>query len=224
MVGLQVAGVIGSILKLWWSLLILAGWSGIAMAIEEPNFQVLKNDEPFELRRYEPILIAEVFVSGRRDEATRQGFRLIADFIFGNNVSTTQKPKKIAMTAPVTVESQKIAMTAPVTIESAGHASDERWRVQFVMPKEYTLETLPKPNNPVVQIRSIPGKVYAVYGYSGLSGEDKVNRYTKELENWIAKQGLLVTGTSQLARYNPPWTLPPFRRNEILLEVVWPSR
>ena len=194
------------------------------MAVEEPNFQVLKKDPPFEVRQYDSMLIAEVYVSGRRDDATSQGFRLIADFIFGNNVSATQNPQKIAMTAPVTIESQKIAMTAPVTIESTGQAMDEQWRVQFVMPKEYTLETLPKPNNSAVQIRSIPAKVYAVYSYSGLSGEDKVKRYTQELENWIRSRDWRMTGTPKLARYNPPWTLPPFRRNEILIEIAWSSQ
>jgi hypothetical protein len=100
------------------------------MAVEEPNFQVLKKDLPFEVRQYDSMLIAEVYVSGRRDNATSQGFRLIADFIFGNNVSATQNPQKIAMTAPVTIESQKIAMTALVTI-SVCHA-------QGIHPRDLT--------------------------------------------------------------------------------------
>ena len=194
------------------------------MAIEEPKYEIIHKAGEFEIRLYAPTLIAETEVEGDMDQASNKGFRMIADFIFGNNVSATQNPQKIAMTAPVTIESQKIAMTAPVTIESTGQAVDERWRVQFVMPKEYTLETLPKPNNSAVQIRTIPAKVYAVYSYSGLSGEDKVKRYTQELENWIRSCDWRMTGTPQLARYNPPWTLPPFRRNEILIEIAWSSQ
>jgi len=93
---------------------------GQAMAIEEPKYDVVQADGPFEIRKYAPILIAETFVDGDMDEASSKGFRLIADFIFGNNqVTDSNASSKIAMTAPVNAEpvSKKIAMTAPVTTE-----------------------------------------------------------------------------------------------------------
>lgn len=194
------------------------------MAIEEPKYQVIKAESPYELRLYESMLIAEVNVEGDRDTASSRGFRLIADFIFGNNESAGKGSEKISMTAPVTIEPQKIAMTAPVTMESSGETGDRQfWRVHFVMPSEYNLQTLPKPKNNEVRIREIPSKYFAVYRYTGLNGEEKILRNTKDLTTWLTQQGLQMVGTPQLARYNPPWTLPPFRRNEILIEVTAPK-
>lgn len=205
---------------LTFSLLLLL-ISKFSMAIEEPKYQVIKAESPYELRLYEPMLIAEVSVEGDRDTASSRGFRLIADFIFGNNEGSSKAAEKIAMTAPVTMEPQKIAMTAPVTMESSGEAGGRQvWRVHFVMPSEYSMQTLPKPKNSEVRIREIPSKHFAVYRYSGFNGEEKISLNTKDLITWINQQGLQMAGTPQLARYNPPWTLPPFRRNEILIEVA----
>jgi hypothetical protein len=191
--------------------------SNSSMAIEEPSYLVSDQEAPFEVRQYSPMIIAEVMVDGSRDEASNKGFRLIADFIFGNNSGVNLEPKKIAMTAPVTVEPQKIAMTAPVTVEEL---EASQWRVQFVMPKEYTIESLPKPNNKEVNIRQVAGKRYAVNQFSGLNGSEKIDTKTKELKEWIEKKHFRMIGTPQLARYNPPWTLPPWRRNEILIEIA----
>lgn len=201
--------------------LLLLVISKFSMAIEEPKYQVIKADLPYELRLYDPMLIAEVNVEGDRDTASSKGFRLIADFIFGNNENSTKGAEKISMTAPVTIEPQKIAMTAPVTMESSGESGGRQiWRVHFVMPSEYNMQTLPKPKNSEVRIREIPSKHFVVYRYTGLNGEEKISRNTKELITWMSQQGLQMVGTPQLARYNPPWTLPPFRRNEILIEVA----
>jgi hypothetical protein len=187
------------------------------MAIEEPKYVSSDVEAPFEIRQYESILIAEVMVEGTRDEASNKGFRLIADFIFGNNEGAQKESQKIAMTAPVTVEPRKIAMTAPVTVDQ----SDEKnWRVQFVMPKEYTIETLPKPKNSLVKIREISSKRYAVMVFSGLNNPEKIENNTKQLRNWMIDKQLNAIGAPQLARYNPPWTLPPWRRNEILIEIA----
>jgi hypothetical protein len=189
----------------------------LSMAIEEPSYQASEQEPPFEIRQYAPMLVAEVIVDGTRDEASNKGFRMIADFIFGNNQSQNHESKKIAMTAPVVVEAQSIAMSAPVTVEQSGTG---KWRVQFVMPKQYTFETLPKPNNKEVSIREVSGKRYAVNQFSGLNDAQKIDTKTKELQDWLEKKHLKSIGNPQLARYNPPWTLPPWRRNEILLEIA----
>ncbi len=189
----------------------------LSMAIEEPKYVSSELAPPFEIRQYESMLIAEVMVEGTRDEASNKGFRLIADFIFGNNEGVQKESQKIAMTAPVTVEPRKIAMTAPVTVDQ----SDEKnWRVQFVMPKEYSMETLPKPKNSLVKIKEIPSKRYAVIVFSGLNNPEKIENNTKQLRAWMSDKQLNAIGTPQLARYNPPWTLPPWRRNEILIEIA----
>jgi hypothetical protein len=121
------------------------------------------------------------------------------------------------MTAPVTLEpsSQRIAMTAPVVVES----KDNRWRVHFVMPARYTLNSLPIPNDSRVSLREIAEQKTAVIVFSGFAGEDKVKDKTAELFDWIKSRGFEAASTPQLARYNPPWTLPFFRRNEILINI-----
>jgi hypothetical protein len=201
--------------KLLFSLIYL--FSNFVMAIEEPSFTISDQEAPFEIRQYEPMIIAEVIVDGTRDEASNKGFRMIADFIFGNNEASSKESQKIAMTAPVTIEPQKIAMTAPVTIDQS---SDKGWRVQFVMPRQYTMETLPKPKNPLVHIKEITGKRYAAMRFSGFNNQEKIENNTQQLREWIEAKHLYAIGQPQLARYNPPWTLPPWRRNEILIEIA----
>lgn len=190
-----------------------------AMATEEPKFEIVSKDGDFELRQYAPMVIAETFVDGSLDDASSRGFRAIAGYIFGDNKRTGQNVEKIAMTTPVTIEkqdtSQKIAMTAPVTLEQQGN----RWRVHFVMPSQYKLADLPKPNNAAVTLREIPGRKVAALRFSGFAGEEKVATKTTDLHDWIVARGMSATGTAQLARYDPPWTLPFMRRNEILTEV-----
>jgi hypothetical protein len=189
--------------------------AGSAMAIEEPKYTVIEKSGAFELRAYSPRIVAETLVSGSLDKASSAGFRLIADYIFGNNTSRTGGSEEISMTAPVTMESksEKISMTAPVSMEPIG----EQWRMHFVMPRQYTLYTLPKPNNPAVTLREVPKSTYAVIRFSGLAGEDKVATKTAELMAWLASKGIAPIGTPELARYNPPWTLPFLRRNEVMV-------
>jgi hypothetical protein len=205
------------------------------MAIEEPAFEKLESVENIEMRQYRPVIVAETFVDGDMGSASNDGFRMIADYIFGNNLSmrgSADKPsEKIAMTAPVSVEpaarSEKNAMNAPVNVEPQGDSASglmhsKRWRVQFTMPSEYSMATLPKPRNPAVTLREVPGKRYAVLVFSGLAGEEKVQQKTDELLVWLKAKNRRAIATPQLARYNPPWTLPFLRRNEILVEVAIP--
>ncbi|WP_352338108.1 heme-binding protein [Psychrobacter sp. 16-MNA-CIBAN-0192] len=196
------------------------------MATEEPHYTILMQSEDFELRRYDAQLVAQTWVSGDQDAASRQGFKVLADYIFGNNKTDKGDSSKISMTAPVTMqpqatadndtrksESAKIAMTAPVMMKK----EDNKWRVQFVMPSQYTMQTLPKPNNPDISIVEIPVKTYAVIKFSGLAGSNKVEFKTKELQTWMQSQKLVGTAVPELARYNPPWILPFMRRNEIMI-------
>lgn len=207
---------IGKIIKLLIvSITILSGNS--AMAIEEPKYTLIAEDKPYEIREYEPMIIAEVRISGDRDSATNRGFRIIADFIFGNNQGTDQASQNIAMTAPVTIEKQAQAKLPLNSTQE--ELADGEWRIQFVMPSEFTLNSLPKPKNSLIDIRQIPRKTYATYVYSGLNGVEKVSKITEDLRTWIDKNNYQAIGNPQLARYNPPWTLPLFRRNEVLIEV-----
>jgi hypothetical protein len=207
-------------------LALLVGFLGMesAMAIEEPKYEVRTSQAPFELRHYAPTLIAQTIVEGDMDAASNKGFRLIADFIFGNNLAAdSEQAAKIAMTAPVTVEPQssKIAMTAPVTIEPQ-LGSAQQWRVHFVMPSQYTLANIPKPKNSAVTLHELPSKYFVVHRYSGFNTVARVQEKTDEALAWAKQQSLKVVGTPQLSRYDPPWTLPMFRRNEIMVEVAAP--
>ena len=197
--------------------------SQTAMAIEEPSFKVIAKSGTFELRQYAPMLVAETLVDGDMDDAGSTGFRKIADYIFGNNqVQAGTSSTKIAMTAPVTMEpqSQKIAMTAPVALVPVENmAASQQWRVHFVMPSQYTMSSIPKPKNPDVKLREIPGKLFAVNSFTGFNTQSRIQAKTDELSAWIGQKNLKSLGQTQLARYDPPWTLPMFRRNEVMIEV-----
>jgi len=197
--------------------LITTFYAGTTMAaIEEPSYTVIEKDGAFELRSYEPKIIAEVMVSGNMKQATNKGFKLIAGYIFGGNTSQQGNTEKIDMTVPVTVApnpSEKISMTAPVTVQQ----SNNQWRVHFVMPSKYTMSTLPTPNNNAVKLRQIPKRNYAVVRFSGLTGANKVANITAQLENWLKKKGITPIGKAELGRYNRPWSLPMLRRNEVMI-------
>jgi len=192
--------------------------AGNSMAIEEPKYRVIEQTGAFELRVYDPKIIAEVEVSGNLKKASNIGFKLIADYIFGNNTSRKDinSNEKISMTAPVTMQatSENISMTAPVTMKQ----NDQKWNMHFVMPSQYTLATLPKPNNSAVKIRQIEGAKYAVIRFSGLAGKTKTNKKITELKKWLKSKNIKATDKPELARYNPPWTLPFLRRNEVMIK------
>ena len=184
------------------------------MAIEEPEFISIEKKDAFEIREYQSKLIAQVLVTGTFDSASNKGFRLLADFIFGNN-KTNEGSKKIDMTAPVITHdaSEKIEMTAPVISEE----TERGWYISFNMPKQYTKETLPVPNNPEVKIIDVPKEKFAVITFSGLVREKKYAEMLNLLNEEMKKRNLEPKGPPILARYNPPWTLPFLRRNELML-------
>jgi SOUL heme-binding protein len=185
--------------------------------IETPRYEVVSTHDAFEVRRYAPRLVAEVEVTGSPREATSAGFRVLADYIFGNNTARGS----IAMTAPVDrrATSEPIAMTAPVDRRKVGE--DERWVVTFTMPSRYTLETLPAPNDERVQIRVVPTAHFAAVRFSGAPSEARVQERMNALLAVVDAEGLQAAGSPPTyARYDPPWTLPMLRRNEILLELV----
>jgi hypothetical protein len=186
---------------------------GNALAIEEAKFSVLRDEGDFQLRKYEPQVVAETLVAGSFEEAGNEGFRRLFRYISGNN----RAKKAIAMTAPVTQEggSEKIPMTAPVSQEKSGG----EWRITFLMPSSYTLETLPEPLDPLVRITENPGGFLAAVTYSGTWSRSRYEKHLALLIEWVAAQGLKQTGDPVWARYNPPFTPWFLRRNEILIPV-----
>ncbi len=213
--------------KLLTALLALAllGNGSMAMAVEEPSYELMEKSGEFEIREYRPMIIADTVVEGDLDTASNRGFRLIAAYIFGDNTGqgADGRKEKIAMTAPVIVEpGTRLAMTAPVSAEPQGSAGLQanQWRVEFVMPSQYTMAALPRPRNPLVTLREVPATRYAVIRFSGFAGQEKVQQKTAQLMDWLHQRGLEPAGAPRLARYNPPWTLPFLRRNEVMLKLM----
>ncbi len=183
------------------------------MAIESPAFTLEKSDGPFEIRSYGMTIIAETRVQGDFESAGSQGFRRLADYIFGNNRSRT----RIDMTAPVRQEemSEKIEMTAPVAQRAEGNT----YIIAFTMPTAYTMETLPIPIDPAVSVRQEFARRTAVITYSGFWSQSRYEEKLAELKAWMKLQGLQEAGEPVFARYNPPWMPWFLRRNEIMWEI-----
>lgn len=200
-------------------------WGGQVMATEQPSYEVLKESADFELRRYAPQLLAETQISGTFDKVGNRAFRILADYIFGNNHAAA----KIAMTAPVSQapvvpegKGARIPMTAPVT-QQADDAASATYRISFVMPSRFTLDTLPRPNDVRVQLREEPARVMAVVRYSGGWGESRYRQHQQRLLEAVRAAGLTPIGMPVYARYNSPFSLPFLRRNEVMVEIKEPK-
>ncbi len=190
---------------------------GVRMSqVEQPKYTVIAKAGTIEVRQYPAMIVAEVQVEGVRQRAIREGFKLLADFIFGNN----HLQKQVAMTAPVQQQSTTIAMTAPVQQQ----ASQAGWWVRFVMPSAYTMATLPQPNNKAVKVRVVPEAQYVVIRFSGLASHQRMADQRAKLAQYVEAHNLSVHGMPVYAFYNPPWTLPFFRRNEIMLALTKSNR
>lgn len=185
---------------------------------ETPEYKVLLKEGNKEIRRYQPYIVAKTTVKGDFDEAQGTAFRILAGYIFGDN----EKKQKIAMTGPVvqktTPESEKIAMTGPV-VQRPG---EEGWVMTFMMPSAYTLQNLPEPKDKRVRFEVIPSKVLAAIRYSWYGTKSRNEENTRELQDWLAGLNEYKAVSSPMyAGYNPPWTLPFFRHNEMMIEVVY---
>ena len=208
--------------------------------VETPNYDVVKTEGNIEIRQYAPMIIAEVQINGNREDSIGTGFSLLAGYIFGNNIAKhdiamtapvqqqkgdkismtapvqQQKGDKISMTAPVQQQkSEQIAMTAPVQQNQKGNT----WEVSFVMPSKYTMDTLPKPGNDLVKLKQIPAKKFVAINFSGTNTDANVEEHEEKLMKYIKSKNISVIGSPKYAFYNPPWTLPFMRRNEVMIEI-----
>lgn len=187
---------------------------GLRVGTEQPPYAVVEQAGPVEIRRYEPRLAAEAVVAGDPIRARNEGFRQVAGYIFGDNAGQAS----IAMTSPVAQtkgEPQSIAMTSPV----AQTASAEGWRIQFFMPAKYTAANLPRPNDPRVRIVELPAEQYAVIRFTGSRDAKAVARHTEQLDAALASGRWSAKGEAVAWFYDPPWTVPFLRRNEVAVPV-----
>lgn len=238
----------------------------VADNLETPSYVEVERSGAFEIRRIKPQIVAATTVNAEdRDDASNKGFRILADYIFGGNVSQDEvamtapvsaapqtstgqniemtapvgaqpvkqpaadSGSKIAMTAPVGAQpiakdntGETIEMTAPVATEPKANADgDQVWEITFMMPSEYTLETLPKPTDERVRLEPVPAQCKAAVVFSGWTTEEVVEEKTQELRGWLEDKDIAIDDTKAptIARYNDPFTFPWNRRNEVLIDL-----
>lgn len=180
--------------------------STLSFASPELSYTVIEKDGKMELRQYDSYITASVSFKSAK-EMEDNGFDILADYIFGNNIS---------MTSPVFTDGEDIGMTSPVYTGN----QEKIWTMTFVMPARYTMETLPKPTNKSITISEVAPKVMATVRFNGRRTQARTAKFENELRFWIKERGLEITGSATYAGHNPPWTLPAFRRNEVLFEIV----
>lgn len=182
--------------------------------VEEPHHISRPLTDSVEIRQYGGRIAAETTITGDRQDALYRGFRKVASYIFGDNHRNTE----IAMTAPVSQQrsAEKIAMTAPVA--QTGSA-DGRWTVRFFMPSTWSMETLPTPDDEDVRLVRVPPETVAVVRFSGDRSPSAVARRTEELTRTLRDNGIEPAGDAVAWFYDPPWTLPFRRRNEVAIPI-----
>ena len=206
----------------------------------EPAHEVILKDGNIEIRRYEPYVVAEVTVTGSFDRATQSSFNPLFRYISGSN----RGREKIVMTTPVLVEpggqadvksaeaaeSVKLAMTVPVIVEPQASAANESgprlagseiaaWTMAFVLPAGYTAETAPLPDNSNVVVRQVAQHEVASIRFSGRFSNERAELQRARLEAWLQARGLAHEGDWRIATYDPPFTIPWIRRNEVLVTL-----
>jgi len=179
---------------------------GIRAGTEEPHHLSTPLTANVELRRYGPRIAAETTVDADVERARNIGFRRLAGYIFGGNHRT----ESIAMTTPVT-QGETIAMTAPV--------AQRRSTIRFYLPAKWTLDTLPTPDDERVRLVPVPAETVAVLRFSGDRSPRAVATHTTELLDALYANDIEVVGEPQAWFYDPPWTLPCRRRNEVAVPV-----
>jgi hypothetical protein len=190
----------------------------VTEGVEEPAFKLELAQDKFQVRDYAPTIVAETTVQGDAWGSRFEGFGPLADYIFAKG----REGEKIAMTAPVTQQAprEKIAMTAPVTQEARDNGS---WTIAFTMPAGSTLQSLPAPVSPDVKLIEQPSRRMAVYSFTGLATAADMDAAKNVLMQRVSRAGLTPRGEPVCAFYDPPWTMPFLRRNEVMIEVA-PSK
>ena len=170
-------------------------------SIETPKYQILQKYDQFEIRDYGTVITAKTVVNEDFRTSTYTGFRRVANYIFGGN----SKEMKIAMTAPVITQIKQNRSEAHV--------------IHFVMPSMYSLETLPKPRLDNVNVGTENLGVVAAMKFGGWATENRSNKFVRILLEELKNNSIVVNGDIRVAQYNGPTTIPPFRKNEILIPV-----
>ncbi|KKB96056.1 SOUL heme-binding protein [Candidatus Arcanobacter lacustris] len=166
--------------------------------VENPEYTIIEYHDQIELRDYDNFIVAQVMVKENFKTARSIGFKFLAHYISGDNIGHL----KIAMTAPVMQQKQENA-----------------WNISFVMPGLYSFDELPKPFNNKIKLLEIPQKIFVVIRFSGLTSDSNIARNLAKLKDFISEHNFKPLSQEIYAFYNPPWTLPFLRRNEIMVEI-----
>ena len=189
------------------ALLVYLAASIPAMSYEEPEYNIVKKTDVYEVRQYKKRTVAEV-TYGEEDS----GFRVLFDYISGAN----KDAREVDMTIPVT-QSKEIRMTVPVTQST----TDGKMSMRFFLPTKYSKQNAPKPNDERIRIIDLPAEYFAVISYSGFASDDNFEEHYTELKAALDKDGMVIKGPPIKATYNSPFTLPFLRRNEAMYPLEW---
>ncbi|KAL6133626.1 hypothetical protein ACLB2K_065860 [Fragaria x ananassa] len=191
--------------------------------LETVKYKVLSRRDQYEIREVEPYFIAEATMPGKTGfdfNGASQSFNVLAEYLFGKNT----KQEKMEMTTPVFMrkaqsDGEKMEMTTPVITKRV--EDEDKWQMSFVMPSKYGAN-LPLPKDPSVKVKEVPRKLVAVVAFSGFVTDEVIKQRESKLREALEndRQFQVKEGTAvEVAQYNPPFTLPFQRRNEISLEV-----
>ena len=187
--------------------LIIIFYSNISMSLEEPTYNIIKSSEKYEIRKYQNRLAVEVEFSSEDS-----GFRYLFNYISGENKSA----EKVSMTVPVT-QSAKIDMTSPVTQSN----KNGKMLMQFYLPSIFSIDNAPIPLNKRVKLVTIEAGYYAVRKYSGRTSDSNYQKHIIKLKENLIKDNIEMLDDGTKAIFNGPFTLPLFRRNEVMIKIKW---
>ena len=209
--GFVVAGAVGA-----WAL------RANEASLEQPRYQVVAQSKDYEVRKYDPYIVAETQTRGTFETSGSEAFQILAGYIFGKN----QSGEKMSMTAPVESNRESgtsMKMTSPVLSAPGareGSNEDGIYRYRFVMESKFTMNTLPQPLDTRIQIKQIEPRLVAVRRYSGSWGQSAYQKNEALLEKALKRDGRRPVGDPEFARYNAPFTPSFLRRNEVLIEIA----
>jgi len=185
---------------------------GIRAGTEEPQYEKQPLTTAVQIRRYGRRIAAETTVRADDDQARSEGFRRLAGYIFGKN----HRQAKIAMTAPVAQQKEIIAMTAPVAQLSSPPGDSV---IRFYMPSQWSLASLPSPGDSRIRLTEVPAETLAVLRFTGSRSPATITRRIDELLVTLRNNDIQTAGEPQAWFYDPPWTLPCARRNEVAVPI-----
>ena len=186
---------------------------GVRTGVEEPPYSRVAQFDDIEVRRYGERIAAQTLVRGTDEAARREGFDRLAGYIFGANGPGGHLAGQVAAAGP---QSRTIAMTAPVAQDPA---HDDIWRVAFFMPRIFRLSDLPEPHNPKVSLEVVPAQTFAVLRFSGARDAAAVRTHKARLLSQLSGAGWRAAGEPVAWFFDPPWTVPLMRRNEVAVQV-----